>query len=147
MLIELGVNKSPYNKINKDFTITETLSDATKDPFSERNPVVEIAGTVMGVNYARIDGLYYFITDVIHLNNGLSQVHFSLDLLMSYKDYINSLDTYIQNDSIGNPDIIDNRIQLSGRKVTRSTFIDTMDMTESGGSYVVVTSQDGINRT
>lgn len=73
-------------------TFTGTLRDAA----SIKTPVINIASdsAIIGYNYAFITEFnrYYFITDIKSIRNGIWEVSFLCDVLMSFKDDI--LDSY-----------------------------------------------------
>ena len=92
MTIILYKNNSERNCVNKalsnDLTFTGTLRDAT----SIKIPVINIASdsNIIGYNYAFITEFnrYYFITDIKSVRNGVWEVSFLCDVLMSFKNDI-----------------------------------------------------------
>lgn len=88
--ISFGVNNSPTNKINKDITISQTVSGTLKAGTSVIDPVILIAGdagTYSAYNYMQIDafnGRKYFITDIRTQANGILEISGHVDVLYTY---------------------------------------------------------------
>lgn len=141
MQVRLGINKSPHNKINKSVNYTQTLTGSFKESFDEMNPEFDVVGNITNVNYAEINGKKYFIRGIDRKLEGLTVISLRLDLLSTYPDYIKNLDVYIERDSVGNPDIVDSSVVLSGRTRLIETWGDAVRDDE--GVYVLTTSQEG----
>lgn len=95
MNIKLYHNQSERNCVNK--TIQEVLSlfGALRGEASIKTPVIRIGcdETIVTCNYAFIAEFnrYYFITDIKSIRNGIWEVSFLCDVLMSFKtDILNS---------------------------------------------------------
>lgn len=92
--ISFGVNNSPTNKINKDITISQTVSGTLKAGTSVIDPVILIAGDAgaySAYNYMQIDtfnGRKYFITDIRTQANGILEISGHVDVLYTYATQI-----------------------------------------------------------
>lgn len=93
--IDIYVNASPTNKVDKELTQTSHNLGTLRDGSSIIDPVilmeVEQAGwPYTNANYMWIQEFnrYYFITNIISVRNRLWEIHGHVDVLMSYKDSI-----------------------------------------------------------
>lgn len=91
----LYTNKSQSNYITKEITAVQTVQCVLRDSVSVTDPVLLLeksdmvfAGT--SVNYAYIEqfGRYYYVTNIISVNNNLWEIHCHVDVLMTYKAQI-----------------------------------------------------------
>lgn len=93
MKISFYANNSEKNKLNKVLTELSTLEGNLRDGSSIIDPIVTIAATnPYTYNYAYIPefGRYYFITDIISVRTGIWQIKMHVDVLMSFKEKLNS---------------------------------------------------------
>lgn len=110
-----------------------------KNNTSVESPVFFIDGVNLSVNYCKWDNNYYFITDIVLGNNNIYELHCTIDVLASFKEYIQNTRAYIEYASSRNLNIPDNRIPLN------TTPTVTLEVTEKpafdleGSYYVAVT--------
>ncbi len=93
MTIEFYVNQSEKNRLDKTLVSAFNLNGELKEDCSIIDPVIKIAADVSSmasVNYLYIAsfGRYYFINNVISINNDICEVHAHVDVLSTYKDEI-----------------------------------------------------------
>lgn len=92
LTVNLMQNKSPVEKIGKNITVGTSASCALKDGTSVLRPVLRIqtSDNVYDYNYLRITEFnrYYFIDDIISLNNNIWEVKAHVDVLETYKNAI-----------------------------------------------------------
>ena len=93
MTIDFYKNHSEKNKLDKDLTSVTSMTGELKENCSIIDPVIKIVGNVgtfAAVNYMYIAefGRYYFINNVISINNDICEVHAHVDVLSTYKDQI-----------------------------------------------------------
>lgn len=93
MTIEFYVNQSEKNRLDKTLVSAFNLNGELKEDCSIIDPVIKIVGDVSSmasVNYMYIPsfGRYYFINNVISINNDICEVHAHVDVLSTYKDEI-----------------------------------------------------------
>ena len=109
--VTLYNNLSPVEKIGKDLQPGVNLTGCTlKDSTSVINPIIRIKSSDAGIttyNYMYISELhrYYFIDDIVSINNGIWEISGHVDVLETYK-----------NDILGNNVIIENTEQ-TGRNM------------------------------
>ena len=93
MTIEFYVNQSEKNRLDKTLTSAFDLNGELKEDCSIIDPVIKVVADVSSmasVNYMYIAsfGRYYFINNVISINNDICEVHAHVDVLSTYKDEI-----------------------------------------------------------
>lgn len=138
MEVILGNTTSLPNKVNKVFNAVKTMNGAVNGEFDERNPVIDFNGGLNNINYAEINGLYYFIIGVSYPANGIMRVSFDLDLLMSYKSYITELEGVVErsSESPWEYQFEDDDIVISKVQERENIFIDHIPMSEFHGAYI-----------
>lgn len=90
------INKSATNVVDKDISEqTPDLVGTLRDGCSIIDPVILVQANSPGFqanhsNYIYIEefGRYYYITNIVSVNNTLWELHCHVDVLMSYKDQI-----------------------------------------------------------
>lgn len=92
MTITLYKNNSERNCVNKVLSNMLTYTGTLRDATSIKAPVINIAANanIINYNYAFITEFnrYYFITDIKSVRNGVWEISFLCDVLMSFKDDI-----------------------------------------------------------
>lgn len=109
MIITFYNVSDPRNKLNKTLGTGTDFSGSIKNETSILDPVILINGDITGFNYCYIPlfNRYYFINDVEVVRTGLFRVHFSVDVLMSYKDAIKECNCVVTRTTDPNADRID----------------------------------------
>lgn len=101
MTIKLFVNASEKNKLDKALTLALETTGTLKEDTSLIDPVIKLTGKTFSemasINYMQIVelGRYYFINDVISINNDIVEVHAHVDVLTTYKDQIRAQNAII----------------------------------------------------
>ena len=95
MVITLYKNNSERNCVTKILTNPLSLNGTLRQETSIKAPIITIVGdeNIPFFNYAYIEDFarYYFITDVKTVRNGVWEISFLCDVLMSFKnDILNS---------------------------------------------------------
>lgn len=97
MTIEVYKNLSDNNILNKNITqLGSDLTGVLKESCSIINPIVIIEDytsfDLTKANYAYIPefGRYYYINNIVCINNKLFELHMHVDVLMTYKSGIRS---------------------------------------------------------
>lgn len=94
--VKYGRMTSPTNAVNKEVQwLTPDLTGILRDQSSLIDPVIMIQASAPGfhandVNYLYVEdfGRYYYITNIISVNETLWEIHCHVDVLMSYKEDI-----------------------------------------------------------
>lgn len=98
--IQLMNNSSPVEKIGKTLSAGSTYSCALKDDTSVLDPVIilQTSDNIFSYNYMYISdfGRYYFIKDIVSLNNNRWQITAHVDVLETYKQQILSNEAVIK---------------------------------------------------
>lgn len=91
MHITLMVNNSEKNKINKSLSNAVTFTGTLRDETSIINPIILMElENPSNYNYAYIPEFdrYYFINDMVSVNNNLWRISLKVDVLESFKNQI-----------------------------------------------------------
>lgn len=88
--IYLYQNKNSNNSINKTPTQVAVIEGTFKRPTSVVHPVVEIQYNSVAFNYCYIQEFnrYYYVDDIVVINNKLIEIHCTSDVLMSFKNQL-----------------------------------------------------------
>lgn len=99
--ISLFKTASENNRVVKVLTDEKQLSGELRNQTSVLNPTIRIesADNISTYNYAYISefGRYYYITDIVSVRTNLWVVSLRCDVLMSYKDEIQSMNVILNN--------------------------------------------------
>lgn len=92
MVITLYKNNSERNCVTKTLSNPRALNGTLRQETSIKTPIITIAGdeNTPFFNYAYIEDFarYYFITDIKSIRNGVWEISFLCDVLMSFKNDI-----------------------------------------------------------
>lgn len=92
--VQLMNNSSPVEKIGKTLSAGNTYNCALKDDTSVLDPaiIIQTSDNIYTYNYMYISdfGRYYFINDIISLNNNRWMIKAHVDVLETYKTQIRS---------------------------------------------------------
>lgn len=101
--VQLMNNSSPVEKIGKTLSAGNTYNCALKDDTSVLDPVIIIqtSDNIYTFNYMYISdfGRYYFINDIVSLNNNRWMIKAHVDVLETYNDAILSNTAVIKRQS------------------------------------------------
>ena len=99
--ISLFKTASENNRVVKVLTDEKQLSGELRNQTSVLNPTIRIesADNISGYNYCYISafGRYYYITDIVSVRTNCWVVSLRCDVLMSYKDEIQSMNVILNN--------------------------------------------------
>ena len=143
MDIVLYDNQSEKNKLDKTLITPYTLTGTLRQECSISNPVFMIEDTnPTGYNYAYIEefGRYYYITDMVSVRNNLWRLHLSVDVLMSFKEYILNVPVILSD-----TETTGGELYLSG-DVWKSKVKELTDIIQfpsgllNNGEYILITA-------
>ena len=139
-----------YYNVSDDRTINKTLRDGAtfngvvRGEVSVMNPVIRFDNPgVLRYNYAYIPELqrYYSIVDKTAYREGLWDVSFDVDVLMSFKNDIANLNVVVDKQSSGE---IGNEYIDDGSLVTDNVMFQTvynfLDGFNDTGEYILITA-------
>ena len=99
--ISLFKTASENNRVVKVLTDEKQLSGELRNQTSVLNPTIRIesADNISCYNYCYISefGRYYYITDIVSVRTNCWVVSLRCDVLMSYKDEIQSMNVILNN--------------------------------------------------
>lgn len=108
-----------------------------KENTSIENPVFLLSGNDYDLNYIEAFNHYYYVTDIISINNAQSEVHCSQDLLATYKNEILNTSAFIDFDTTANTEIIDSRLSVVCESTISSNAVLMRDDMSNAGVIVV----------
>jgi len=112
--------------------VTALLKEST----SLKNPVFQLVNADFEVNYVKWEGHYYYVNDIVSVNNDIYELYCSMDDLASHKSEIGSTKAYVEYSSnTVNKWIPDQRITVSNE--TTVVTGDTALFDASSGTYVL----------
>ena len=99
--ISLFKTASENNRVVKVLTDEKQLSGELRNQTSVLNPTIRIESSdnISGYNYCYISefGRYYYITDIVSVRTNCWVVSLRCDVLMSYKNEIQSMNVILNN--------------------------------------------------
>lgn len=140
MNISLYITTTPENHLDKSLTNERTISGKVRpnSDNSKENPIFVVSGNIEGFNYAKIGDHYYYIQDVKHNINGLTELYLHEDVLMTHRDTIRGLTAHITRRVGGNTYLPDPQFSAFGnRKIGMYKFSGSFN---KNGNYVLVTA-------
>lgn len=137
-------NMSDDRMINKSLVIGDTFQGVLRDECSIMSPIIRFEKNgVLRYNYAYIPDFqrYYSITDKTSYRDGIWDVSFDVDVLMSFRNDINNLNVIVDKQT--SSDIGDERID-DGSLVTENVMFQTVYNFPNGfndtGEYILITA-------
>lgn len=115
-----------------------------KDDTSIENPSLLIKGIDLDYNYCKMGNHYYYINDIVVVNNDVMQINCIQDVLATYKSDILAASAYVEySQSIGrNPWIPDTRLQSLNDVVVNSSKFPVWVNEYSGTIILTVAGKD-----
>lgn len=137
-------NMSDARKINKNLVEGETFSGQPRGELGVMNPVIAFdKEEVLRYNYAYIPALerYYSIENRVATREGLWDVSFSVDVLMSFRNDIINFNVIVDKQSM--PENGDEYIDdgsLVSENVMFKTVYDFPNGFNNNGEYILITA-------
>lgn len=144
MEVQFFFNQSDARVINKNLIEGETFSGQARDEVDVMAPIVLFdSPEVLRYNYAYIPELqrYYDIVNRTAFRDGLWEVTFSVDVLMSFRGDINQLNVVVDKQSMaenGNEYIDDS--SLVAENVMFQTVYNFPSGFNSTGEFILITA-------
>ena len=113
-----------------------------KENTSILTPVLKLRlSTKPDYNYFKFDDRYYWITDIISLNNNLWQISGRVDVLATYKAHIQQTSAFVLYDSTANTQLPDTRLAIETDCEVHTASQDMPWNFRSGdGTYLIATT-------
>lgn len=146
MTINFFRNTSPVKKVDKTITLLFSRSGTLREQTNVINPTITFQGTpasFVNTNYVEIPAFnrYYFITDIVAVNNQLCDIRLHVDVLMTYRGQFKSWSVVVaRNENQYNLFLADPTIRVQENPIiTRQNFPNGMTansfiLTVAGGS-------------
>lgn len=144
MDVEFYYSKSDARVINKSLIIGETFSGVPRDELDVMNPIILFdKKEILRYNYAKIPQLqrFYSINSRNALREGLWEVTFSVDVLMSFRNDILNLRAVVDKQSMrtnGNEYIDDG--SLVSENVMFQVVYEFPNGFNNTGEYILITA-------
>ena len=144
MEVQFFYNLSDSRVINKRLINGDNIGGQARDEVDIISPIILFdKEDVLKYNYAYIDEFqrYYYITDRNAYRDGLWEVTFSVDVLMSFRTDINRLDVVVDKQSMiehGNEYIDDS--SLVAENVMFQTVYNYPNGFNSTGEFILITA-------
>ena len=153
MTITLYKNQSLSNVVDKVLTSERVIEGVrlVDETFNEYNPSIIISGVTDfdGYNYFKFDDKYYFIQpDGIEWSTDtICTVKGQLDVLMTFKDVIRSLECYVERSNDEQPYVQDDFDTLACYQNQEVIdFNEGFSEVEPDGVYIFMTAQKGYGK-
>ena len=132
----LKLNKTLNNLGNIEFTMKESCDIL--------NPVLTLKNndSILKSNYFFIEKLnrFYFIKDISFFTNNTVQVELEIDVLMSYRDAINSLSAFIERQEyLYHPFYVDNELPIRQDRFIEVEVQAYFPVSKNGSNFVLTT--------
>lgn len=149
MTIHLYRNTSDANVLDKNLTLIKSLNGALREGTSIINPIftVECGTEIVGCNYIHVPAFnrYYFVGDIASIVNDAWNIAAHVDVLMSYRNQIRSLDAVVaRQENEYNLYLDDDRFLTTCKRIYwTKAFPNRVDPASAGGSSFVFTAAGG----
>ena len=144
MEVQFFYNQSDDRVINKTLIIGETFVGSPRDEVSIMNPVIRFESDgILRYNYAYIPEYqrYYSIVDRTIYRDGIWDVTFTVDVLMSFRNDIMSLNVIVDKQSLeANGDEFIDDGSLVTENVMFQTVYNFPDGFNDTGEYILITA-------
>lgn len=144
MDVQFYYNSSDSRVINKNITFGETLGGQARDEVDVMSPTILFdKDDVLRYNYAYIPEFqrYYYIIDRNALRDGLWEVSFSVDVLMSFRGDINQFSVVVDKQSMNdNGDEYIDDSSLVAENVMFQTVYNFPNGFNDSGEYILITA-------
>lgn len=144
MEVQFFYNMSDARKINKELVSGEIFTGQARDEINVMSPIIIFdKQNVLRYNYAYIPELerYYEITTRNALREGLWELSFSVDVLMSFRNDINNFNVVVDKQTMtenGNEYIDDG--SLVSENVMFKTVYSFPNGFNDNGEYILITA-------
>lgn len=140
--IVLYQNKAEANRVDKtsELVLVDTITGTMRDSISVTDMSIEIEYPIPTFNYVYIPLLnrYYFVDDITAVVYGVWNVALSVDVLMTYKDTIKTLEAFVdRSQSNYNLKVIDNKLPLEKTETVEVDTVQNQLFVDNFGTYVL----------
>lgn len=142
MIIDLYINTSEKERIDKSLGNRMQLDGALKQETSVINPIVIIEATNPTIyNYMHIPLFhrYYYITDITCIRTGLWRISGAVDVLMSYNDEIKNVPVIVSDTSSTDETYVQGE-QWRTTVKTKTDILPFPNGLNNSGEYILITS-------
>lgn len=144
MVIYLYKNRSEKEKLEKTLASELEMSGYLRDESSVIEPVfrIESGADLSRYNYVEIPAFhrYYYITDIIVIRTGLWELHFAVDVLMSFRSDIYALDVILSDSETNGASNYLSGEQWRSTVKTKTDILNFSSGLLDTGEYILITA-------
>lgn len=150
MNITFYKTNSRVNDLRKTLTSGKSYDNIKlKDETNILYPTIRLLNFdgVIKFNYCYIEKFnrYYFINNVTYLSNNIVELSCNVDVLMSYKSYIQNLKVITSRQkTLGNNELVDNRLKLLNYPTIETSTVFPKGFVDSSSGnnfqYIMITT-------
>lgn len=143
MNIKVWTDFSKRENSTKQPASGTTLDVHLKGPCSLHNPIFVLSNPIGKYTYVEAFGEYYFVDDVINLNDSMCEVHCRKDPMATYKTGIGNTTAFVLYDGSTNTNIQDTRLaNVYAPTIASNRAQLHANLSRSGSIVATVTGQD-----
>ena len=145
MNVNFYYNQKRYNSTAAAPTVAFYSDCKFKNPTSLINPVLILHYSGRpAINYFNIANRYYWVTDIISLNNDLWEIHGTVDALGTFRKHIQATSAFVLYDSTANNEIPDSRLGIYTTPTVQTASVSMpWDFADGDGTYFIAIEGDG----
>lgn len=137
MNIELFNFSKRINSTKQPASSGTVKTVSLKAPTNMYNPVLTISGNEFNYNYAKFNGLYFYVTPT-SLRDGITQLELSLDPYASFKSEILTTTAFVKySASEHDSSVIDSRLQQTSDNTYYHSSSSAIYTTPSNGRFIL----------
>ena len=116
-----------------------TINVALKSPTSEKTPTFILNNFDLSWNYIKWGDVYYFVEDIIIINNNQAEYHCVKDVMATFRnDILSSVQLVSRNANKYQPQLADKLYPALNKSILTRSEVSTWDVSfSSSGCYVV----------
>lgn len=123
-----------------------TKSVVLKENTSIKNPVFILNENNFAYNYCQYGSSYYFINDIVSINNSMAEYHCSIDVLATFKDQIGAAELMVVRSASNYDGTITDNLYPATVDIEVETTEGTTVWDTSSPTYIISTvSANGVN--
>ena len=142
MTIKVWTDFSKRKNSTKQPTGGTQIDVRLKDNCSIENPIFLLSTPGTDYTYVEAFGHYYFVSDIVNINAGMSEVHCTQDVLATYKTEVGNTTAFVLFDGSSNSTINDTRLpRISTPTVSKNKTKLHANLNKIGSFVVTVTGK------
>lgn len=128
-------------KVPEDSSGT-TFNITLKEPTSMDAPVLVLSADTFSFNYCKFNDQYFFVSQIVSRRNNLWEVQLEKDVLATFRTQILGTSAYVLYDTVGNSEIVDNRLAIKTSRTLRENSVAFPDIDTTGCYAITVVGEN-----